>query len=190
MGGGRSHSRSRRGGGGRSSEAPDRENGLELYRRFVEGESAEIHEMLGYNSMTGTSTQINEKAARDIDSVFSPANSDMIVYKGLPVTEADIARISNGTYKNPTISSTTTSRSTAQTYAENADFEFTSPLMMNIRVKRGTQIADAQKLLGSSGMKGFEKEITIGRNTTWRFKNLRSTIRDEDVYWTVDVTVS
>ena len=190
MGGGRSHSRSRGGGSG-SSETPDRENGLELYRKFVEGGSPEIHEMLGYDSINSRpSGQINEKAARDLDSVFSPASSDMLVYKGMPVTEADLARISNGTYRNPTISSTSTSKTTAEFYAGNADFEFTSPLTMNIRVKRGTRIADAQKLLGTTGMKNFEKEITIGRNTTWNFKNLRSTIRDEEIYWTVDVTVS
>ena len=178
------------GNSGGSSSRGDRSKGIELYRQFVEGGSLDIHRKLGFDAMSGMLIKADAKAERDLESVFSPAESDIQAYKGLPVTEEDLERIRSGSFKNPTISSTTTSKVTAQDYANNADYEMTVPLTMNIRIKKGVKIANARKLLGSGGMKGYEKEITVWKGTTWSYRNL---VRHEnsygDEYYTVDVVV-
>ena len=186
MGGGNSHQgKKSKGGGGNGNK----ENGLELYRQFVEGGSYDIHKKLGYDPFTGEEIAVDRNAARDIDSVFEAAQSDIVTYKGMAVTDEVLDQIASGTYKNRTISSTSMSKVTAESYAANADFEFTSPLLMNIKIKKGTRVANAQKLLGNSGMKGFEREITEGRNTNWKFKNLRTVSKGGDDYYVVDVVV-
>lgn len=186
MGGGKSHQGKKSKGGGSGA---NKENGLELYRQFVEGGSYDIHKKLGYDPFSGETTTVDKNAARDIDSVFEAAQSDIVTYKGMAVTDEVLGQIQSGTFHNRSISSTSMSKITAESYAANADFEFTSPLLMNIRVKKGTRVANAQKLLGKGGMKSFEKEITIGRNTTWKFKNLRTIDRGGDDYYIVDVVV-
>lgn len=186
MGGGNSHQGKKSKGGGSGG---NKENGLELYRQFVNGGSYDIHKKLGYDPFTGETTAVDKNAAKDIDSVFEAAQSDIITYKGMAATDEMIEQIRSGTYQNRTLSSTSMSKVAAEHYASNADFEFTSPLLMNIKIKKGTRVANAQNLLGSGGMKSFEKEITVGRNTTWKFKNLRTVTKHGEDHYIVDVVV-
>ena len=40
-------------------------------------------------------------------------------------------------------------------------------------------------------LKGYEKEVTIGRNTKWKYTNLKKKTNDfGDMFYTVDVEVS
>jgi len=191
MGRGSSHSSGGGIGGGGGGGKGNKEKGLELYRRFVEGESTDIHELFGVDSMYGRELTPDEQAIRDLETVFSPAESDMVVYKGMPVTDEDIEQIRSGSYNNKTISSTTFSKAAAETYADNADGEYTLPMTMKIKIKKGTKVADARKILGKGGMKEFEQEVTVWKGTKWKFSNLKEHIdRYGDTRYTVDVIVN
>lgn len=182
MGRGSSHSN---GGGGAKRKKGNRENGLELYRQFVEGGSFDIHRKLGYDPMFDRLIDPDSQVARDLESVFSPAETDINVYKGFPATDAQLDQIRSGSFSNPTISSTTTSKAAAHHYAD-GDPEYTTPVMMNVTIKKGTKIANARKLLGNNGMKAFEQEVTVWKGTKWNFGKLKPS---GDGY-VVNVTVS
>lgn len=175
-------------------KAQAKENGVDLYKKFVEGKSDKIHNLLGVNMISGgnySAESVNKEAAAAIDSVFTPSTKDMTLYKGLPMTEEMIDDIKNGkTYTNRTLSSSTTDRHTADDYASNAyNTEDLIPVVMKIKLKEGTPVADAQKILGSSGMKGYEKEITVGRNTDWEYGGIKNVGTEDDPYYEVEVTV-
>ncbi len=151
-------------------------NGLDLYRRFIEGGSYEIH-------------QASEQIKRQVDSVFTPAAEDMVVYKGIVANYSDLDNLQS---MIQSYSSTTLDRNVAIDYADRAldtgeDFV---PIRATITVEKGTPIADTRKLLGTSGMKAYEKEITIGRNVQYNYSNLQ--VHNEgkdDEYYTVDIRV-
>ena len=107
------------------------------------------------------------------------------------MTKDEIKKL-KGESVNKSFASTSYDRFTAKDYADKAfdSEEGLYAVFMNVKVKKGTPIADTRKLLGTSGMKGYEKEVTIGRNTKWKYSNLKRITRDGDVMYTVDVEVS
>lgn len=169
----------------------DYQKGRELYSRFVEGGSYEIHRLFGMDIMTGEPTQADIKAMRAMESVFSPTKTDLQVYKGLPITEEGLDIIRQGEMTNQLISSTSKSKVTAQSYSVSDDEdESVTPLLMNITIKKGVKVADTQEILGTDGMKGFEQEVTVWKGTKWKFSNLRENVtRYGDTSYTVDVIV-
>ena len=178
---------------GPKDTAKDRREGIELLRRFVEGESVDIHRLAGVNAMMGfryDESKVDEESMRKLDSVFEPAKQEMYLYKGMPMTYEEIMSL-EGKHLNHTVSSTTTDEHTANDYAEKAaDQETLFPVKLNITVEEGTPIADVQELLGTEGMKAFEKEITIGRNVVWEYGE--PTVRTDkygDEYYEVNVRV-
>ena len=158
---------------------------IDLYRQFIEGGSYDIH-------------TASESTKRQLDKVFTPAERDMHVYKGMVIYEDD-ANMSGMQHAIESYSSTSESRRTAVDYADRAfdlqdEWEMghtgvidkpVTPLIVNLTIKKGTPIADARKLLGSGGMRQFEKEITVGRKVQYSYSNLR---RVGD-YWQVDAVV-
>lgn len=148
----------------------DKERGMELYRRFVEGGSTEIHVMAGVDPIheyAYNPKNVDEDAMRALDSVFKPAGEKLHVYKGFPMSDEDIDNLHDGV--NHTLSSTSTSKAAAKHYMENAYELDMNPVFMDIEVDADVPVADAQKLLGNDGMKAFEKEITIGRNVRYEY---------------------
>ena len=151
-------------------------NGLELYRRFVEGGSYDIH-------------TASEQTKQALDKVFTPAPEDMVVYKGIPANYADLDNLES---LIQSYSSTTVDSLVAQDYANRAyDIgENFVPIKATITIEKGTPIADTRKLLGTGGMKAYEKEITIGRNVNYSYSNLRvHNEGEDDEYYTVDIRV-
>ena len=181
--------------GSEKAEEPDKENGMKLYQKFIEGGSSEVHKALGVDMLGGGKYDpeaVDEKAARDIDTVFTPSSGAKPLYKGLPMTQEEIDDIKNGkAFLNPTISSTSSDVNTARDYASNAyETEDQIPVVMKIKVEDGTPVADARQLLGNSGMKGYEKETTVGRNTEWKYGKVKNVGDDDDPFYEVEVTVS
>ena len=165
------------------SEA-DKEEGMELFRHFVEGGSMDIHELAGYGMYGGEwrEEDVNEEKMRQLDSVFTPTEEELHVYKGQPMTEEQIQDImEHGGFFNYSLSSTSTDWHTAVDYMRNADEDFgTKPVYMEITVEKGVPVADVQELLGTGGMKAYEKEITIGRNVQWEVTDTKVVNRGEE----------
>lgn len=167
-----------------------KKEGIELYKKFIEGGSLEIHEKAGYN-MLGVydKSNVNEKEMKLLDNIFDPAKNDIKVYKGVNASEFDLEIFEQGKKKiNYTLSSTTTEKSVAEFYSTQS--EEMIPVIQNITIKKGTPIADARQLLGKEGMRSFEKEITISRNAEESYSNLK--LHEDkygDEYYTVDVII-
>lgn len=173
----------------------DYEKGLELYRHFIEGGSYDTHKLAGIEPFTGDYQTIHpefrdEKKLKLLDLVFTPCEKDIVVYNGTPVTEDQMDSFKSK-YFSRTICSTTTEYSAADFYATSGDEEICNPLIIRILIKAGTPIAVPLKLLGEGGMKNMEKEITIGRDVWFEYKNFRMDPNsDEDYpYYLVDAIV-
>ena len=153
--------------------------GLELYRTFIEGGSGEIHEIAGFqmgNYINGYNPQnADKKKLKELDTVFHPAEEEMSVYKGTWF-DNDTKKYITGQSVNHSLSSTTLSKMVADQYSYRAyevDGNGTAyPVIQKITIEKGVPIADARKLLGTDGMKAFEQEITIGRETVWYYGDL------------------
>lgn len=173
----------------------DYAKGLELYRHFIDGGMYDIHKLAGIEPFTGDFQTVHpefrdEEKLKLLDLVFSPCKSDMIVYKGIPLSE-DAIKSYSSKYFSRTVCSTTTKLSTANFYATNGDEELFNPLIITITIKAGTPIAIPLKLLGEGGMKNMEQEVTIGRDVWFEYKNFRQDPNsDEDYpYYLVDAIV-
>lgn len=151
-------------------------NGLDLYRKFIEGGSYEIH-------------TASEQTKRQLDRIFTPATEDMVVYKGIVANYSDLDNLQS---LIQSYSSTTIDENVAKDYADKAldtgeDFV---PIRATITVEKGTPIVDTRKLLGTGGMKAYEKEITIGRNVQYDYSNLKvHNEGEDDEYYTVNIHV-
>lgn len=172
---------------------------IEAYRVFTEGESDKIHAVIfkgtkDDNQSTTSSYDAKYKNyPKAIDKIMTPAEDDIHVYKGISASKEEISKM-KGIKTNISYSSTSIAKVTAESYKDNAyNFEDDDhiPVLMNITIKKGTPVVDARKILGSGGMHGFEKEITVGRNTKWNYKNLHK-VRgiDGTTEYVVDVEVS
>ena len=160
-------------------------DGMKLFKTFVEGGSSDIHSLAGYIGFDGgyDPAKANERAMKELDKMFTPAQKEMKVYKGVPMTESEIRSTSNSVSVNHSLSSTSESKTTANWYSEKADYETTLPVVMDISIEKGVPIADVQKILGGSGMKSFEKEITVGREVEWHYSKF---IPHKDSYGDID----
>ena len=180
----------------KTSKQPNKENGLSLYKQFIEGEADVIHKLLGVDMVNNEQydpDMVDEQAAKDIDSIFTPAEKPITVYKGMPLYESQLEDIKTGNvFQNPTLSSTSKNFRTAQDYADRAyDIgDDLTPVFLKIRIEPGTPIVDTTDTLGTSGMKGYEQEITIGRNTEWIYENVEMGEDDDGYpYCIAEVTV-
>ena len=173
----------------------NRKEGLELLRTFVEGGSAEIHELSGYDIFGDFHPDlVNKEKLKILDSVFSPAKKEHVVYKGIGLTSGEIKKYDNGKFLNDRISSTSKKKSTAFFYMDNVfdaqdENPDLCPVLFKIKIEKDTPVADIQKLFGKKGMKGFEDEITIGRKTEWNFGKFVKKERFGDEYFEVEVAV-
>lgn len=168
---------------------------IEAYRLFTEGGSGYIHAVIfkgtkGNNQFTSVFYNAKYKNyPKAIDKIMAPAEQDIHVYKGLPISKEEISKM-KGIKTNISYASSSISKVTAESYKDRAydlDDDSVVPLLMNITIKKGTPVADARKILGSDGMHGFEKEITIGRNTKLNYKNLRKVQTTIGPEYVVDV---
>lgn len=150
---------------------------IELYSRFIEGENWSAHEA-------------SEADKKILDRMFKPADKELTVYKGLAVTASDLENMDN---LITSYSSTSVDRLVGIDYANKAyDYDFGDymPLLATIKIAKGTPIVDTRQTLGTDGMKGYEKEITVGRNVKYTYTNLKKyTDKYGDVFYTVDVEV-
>lgn len=150
---------------------------IDLYRKFIEGQSYAIHEG-------------SEKDKKELDKLFKPSEKEMTVYKGIPVTQADLNNLSQIV---TSYSSTSLDNNVAKDYASRAydleDGDYV-PLQIEYSVAKGTPIVDTRKTLGTTGMKSYEKEITIGRNVVYKYdKPVKHIDKHGDEYYTVKAYV-
>ena len=75
---------------------------------------------------------------------------------------------------------------TEHTILEDDDYY---PVVMKVKAENGTPVAHTREILGNDGMKGFEKETTIGRNTEWEYGDIRNVGTEDDPRYEVDITV-
>lgn len=149
---------------------------IELYRKFIEGHAYEIHEG-------------SEENKKKLDKLFEPLEKTTTLYKGIPVTEDDLDNLDN---LIQSYSSTSVNETVARDYADNAydlDGEY-APLIVTFTAEKGTPVLDARKMLGTGGMRGYEKEITIGRNVKYEFGEPKLHIdKNGDAYYTVEAKI-
>lgn len=170
-----------------------KKEGLELYAKFIKGGSGDIHELAGYNEMKFGEydpKKANEEKLKALDTVFTPAKEEKVVYKGTPMTEDQINAMSGKEIVVHSYSSTSKDLYVAQDYAHKADdYEEFYPVYANIKIEKDVPIADTLEVLGGGGMRNYEQEITIGRETVWEYSKFKKHGDDDEAYYTVDVIV-
>lgn len=182
---------------------PPTEKGLDLYASFINAgdknptyDSADIHTFAGYDPFTFgdyNSDKADLEKLKELDTVFTPASEDIVRYKGSMMTEEMINELDAQESLLHSYSSTTIDESVAKDYADRAyDSELDEtvyPVYETLHIEKGVPIADAREILGDEGMRSWEKETTIGRETIWEYSNFVKHEDDGDIYYTVNVVI-
>jgi hypothetical protein len=185
---------------------PPTQEGLELYASFINAgdlkptyTSADIHRFAGYNPFVVgeyDAAKADIEKLRALDTVFVPAKNEGIKYKGSSMTKETIDRLNGHKDLRHSYSSTTLDKTVARDYADRAydinewSEDVVYPVIETIRIDDGVPIANTLEILGEGGMRNFEKEITIGRETIWEYgKFEKHGSDDDDIYYTVDVFI-
>lgn len=177
-----------------------KEKGLEYLDVWRNGGIADVHSWAGYSVTSDdflasyADSKVDEAKMKALDSVFTPAKEEMTVYRGASMSAEEIERLSDKSHVVRTLSSTSKSSVVAEDYASRAldiDWGEFYPVELNIKVEKGTPVADIGKLLDTEGhMSAYEKEITIGRNVEWEYGKMKKQIdRFGDERYTCDVIV-
>lgn len=177
--------------------------GLDLYASFINAgdlnptyDSSAIHKFAGYDPFNRNDydpKRADVDKLMSLDTVFSPAKQDEVRYKGSCLTADTINELSGKKEVLHSYSSTTVDRNVMRDYADRAldmdEDEIYYPVYETLNVEKGVPVADTRELLGSDGMRGYEKETTIGRETIWEYGEFKQHGDGDDAYYTVEVAV-